>query len=100
MAVASVIGLCVAKDLHSKVKNGSLRAMSKQTGVKMLSEFKAFIARGNVLDLAVAVIIGGAFGKIVTSQTDDVIMPVVALVFGGLNFSSKFFLLAIGRAHV
>src|SRR3546814_1729095 len=60
----------------------------------MLSEFKAFIARGNVLDLAVAVIIGGAFGKIVTSLTDDVIMPVVALVFGGLNFSSKFFLLA------
>lgn len=60
----------------------------------MLSEFKAFIARGNVLDLAVAVIIGGAFGKIVTSLTDDVIMPVVARVFGGLNFSSKFFLLA------
>src|SRR3546814_12149391 len=60
----------------------------------MLSEIKAFIARGNVLDLAVAVIIGGAFGKIVPSLTDDVIMLVVALVFGGPNFSSKFFLLA------
>ncbi len=59
----------------------------------MLSEFKAFIARGNVMDLAVAVIIGGAFGKIVTSLTEDVIMPVVGKVFGGLNFSSYFLLL-------
>lgn len=56
----------------------------------MLNEFKAFIARGNVLDLAVAVIIGGAFGKIVTSLTEDVIMPVLGKVFGGLNFSSYF----------
>ena len=56
----------------------------------MLNEFKAFIARGNVLDLAGAVIIGGAFGKIVTSLTEDVIMPVLGKVFGGLNFSSYF----------
>ena len=56
----------------------------------MLNEFKAFIARGSVLDLAVAVIIGGAFGKIVTSLTEDVIMPVLGKVFGGLNFSSYF----------
>lgn len=56
----------------------------------MLSEFKAFIARGNVLDLAVAVIIGGAFGKIVTSLTEDVIMPVIGKLFGGLDFSSHF----------
>lgn len=56
----------------------------------MLSEFKEFIAKGNVLDLAVAVIIGAAFGKIVTSLTEDVIMPVVGWLFGGTDFSSHF----------
>ena len=56
----------------------------------MLKEFKAFIARGNVLDLAIAVIIGAAFGKIVTSLTDDIIMPVIGKIFGGLDFSSYF----------
>lgn len=57
----------------------------------MLNEFKAFIARGNVLDLAVGVIIGGAFGTIVKSLTDDLIMPVVGWVIGGTNFSNYFF---------
>jgi large conductance mechanosensitive channel len=56
----------------------------------MLKEFRAFIARGNVLDLAVAVIIGAAFSKIVTSLTEDVLMPVIGRVFGGLDFSSYF----------
>ncbi|WP_037502690.1 large conductance mechanosensitive channel protein MscL [Sphingomonas jaspsi] len=56
----------------------------------MLSEFKAFIAKGNVLDLAVAVIIGAAFGKIVTSLTEDVIMPLIGWLFGGVDFSSHF----------
>ena len=56
----------------------------------MLKEFQAFIARGNVLDLAVAVIIGAAFGRIVTSLTDDLIMPVIGFVTGGLDFSSYF----------
>ena len=56
----------------------------------MLKEFRSFIARGNVLDLAVAVIIGAAFGRIVTSLTDDVIMPVIGKMFGGLDFSSYF----------
>lgn len=59
----------------------------------MFQEFKAFIARGNVLDLAVAVIIGAAFGTIVTSLTDDLIMPVIGLVTGGVDFSSKFIML-------
>jgi large conductance mechanosensitive channel len=59
----------------------------------MLNEFRAFIAKGNVLDLAVAVIIGAAFAKIATSLTEDVIMPVVGAVFGGLDFSSYFTLL-------
>ena len=56
----------------------------------MLKEFRAFIARGNVLDLAVAVIIGAAFGRIVTSLTEDVIMPVIGKIFGGLDFSGYF----------
>lgn len=59
----------------------------------MFKEFRAFIARGNVLDLAVAVIIGGAFGKIVTSLTEDVLMPMIGRVFGGLDFSSYFIVL-------
>lgn len=59
----------------------------------MLKEFKAFIARGNVLDLAVAVIIGAAFGKIVTSLTEDILMPVIGRIFGGLDFSSYFLVL-------
>ena len=59
----------------------------------MLRDFRAFIAKGNVLDLAVAVIIGAAFAKIVTSLTDDIIMPIVGAIFGGLDFSSHFTLL-------
>lgn len=60
----------------------------------MLSEFKAFIARGNVLDLAVGVIIGAAFGKIVTSLTDDLIMPLISLITGGgRDFSAKYIVL-------
>ncbi|MFL6742756.1 MAG: large conductance mechanosensitive channel protein MscL, partial [Sphingomicrobium sp.] len=56
-------------------------------------EFRAFIARGHVLDLAVAVIIGAAFAKNTTSHTEDVIMPIVGRIFGGLDFSSYFALL-------
>jgi len=56
----------------------------------MFQEFKAFINRGNVVDLAIAVIIGAAFGRIVTSLTDDLIMPVIGYVTGGLDFSSHF----------
>lgn len=61
----------------------------------MLSEFKTFIARGNVLDLAVGVIIGAAFGTIVKSFTDDVIMPVIGLITGGgVDFSNKYIVLS------
>lgn len=57
----------------------------------MLQEFKKFALRGNVVDLAIGVIIGGAFGKIVDSLVGDVIMPLVGRVFGGLDFSNYFF---------
>ena len=56
----------------------------------MIKEFKAFISKGNVMDLAVGVIIGGAFGKIVESLVNDIIMPVISLVTGGIDFSSWF----------
>ena len=59
----------------------------------MLKDFREFVAKGNVLDLAVAVIIGAAFAKIVSSLTDDIIMPIVGKIFGGLDFSSHFVLL-------
>lgn len=54
---------------------------------KMLDEFKAFAIRGNVIDLAVGVIIGGAFGKIVSSVVNDLIMPLIAYVMGGTSFA-------------
>ncbi len=54
---------------------------------KFLSEFKKFAMRGNVVDLAVGVIIGGAFGKIVSSLVGDVLMPLLGLIVGGINFS-------------
>ena len=53
----------------------------------MIKEFKEFIARGNVMDLAVGVIIGGAFGKIVTSIVDDLLMPVIGMIIGGIDFT-------------
>ncbi|MBW7832520.1 MAG: large conductance mechanosensitive channel protein MscL [Simplicispira suum] len=59
----------------------------------MLKEFREFAIKGNVIDLAVAVIIGGAFGKIVDSVVKDLIMPVVGLVFGKLDFSNLFVVL-------
>jgi len=58
------------------------------------SEFKAFALKGNVMDLAVGVIIGGAFGKIVDSLVKDLIMPIVGKVIGGLDFSNYFILLS------
>lgn len=54
----------------------------------MLKEFKQFIARGNVVDLAVGVIVGGAFGKIVTSLVNDIMMPLIGIVIGGIDFSN------------
>lgn len=53
---------------------------------KMMKEFKEFISKGNVVDLAVGVIVGGAFGKIVTSLVNDILMPLLGIVLGGVNF--------------
>lgn len=61
--------------------------------MSMMSEFKEFAVKGNVMDLAVGVIIGGAFGKIVDSMVGDLIMPIVGAVVGKLDFSSMYILL-------
>lgn len=53
----------------------------------MIKEFKEFISRGNVMDLAVGVIIGGAFGKIIASLVDDILMPIIGILLGGVNFT-------------
>lgn len=55
---------------------------------KILKEFKEFIQRGNVIDLAIAVVIGSAFGKIVTSLVDDILMPIIGMIIGGYDFSN------------
>ena len=60
----------------------------KGKGSSLLGEFKTFIARGNVLDMAVGVIIGAAFGKIVTSLTDNILMPIIGVIIGNLDFTT------------
>ena len=66
------------------------KSSKKVTGVakKQLNGFKEFVARGNVIDLAVGVIIGGAFGKIVSSVVDDILMPLIGILVGGVDFTS------------
>jgi large conductance mechanosensitive channel len=65
----------------------------------MMGEFKKFIAQGNVMDLAVGVIIGGAFGKIVNSLVNDILMPLIGLAMRGVNVTQKFIALD-GNAYV
>lgn len=64
----------------------------------MIKEFKKFIARGNVIDLAVGVIMGGAFGKIVTSIVSDILMPLIGVISGGIDFTGLSF--KIGEAEI
>lgn len=70
-----------------KVKNIDKKKIANK-GKKTLSEFKEFICRGNVIDLAVGVIIGSAFGKIVTSLVNDILMPIIGVIIGGIDFTS------------
>jgi large conductance mechanosensitive channel len=67
--------------------------------MSMLKDFRDFAIKGNVVDLAVAVIIGGAFGKIVDSLVKDLIMPIVGAIFGGLDFTNYFFQLGTIKAE-
>ena len=76
----------------ANLKNGLSAATNE------LSAFKKFISRGNVIDMAVGVIIGGAFGKIVTSLVNDIIMPLIGLALGKIDFASLMF--KIGNAEI
>src|SRR5439155_14006166 len=67
--------------------------LTNGTAMGMISEFKAFALKGNVVDMAVGVIIGGAFGAIVGSMVSDVMMPVIGLATNGISFSEKFYAL-------
>jgi len=60
----------------------------KEKGGKFASEFKEFISRGNVIDMAVGTIVGAAFGKIVTSIVNDILMPIIGVIIGGIDFSN------------
>lgn len=71
---------------NQKLKENIESQLKKGNG--FLNEFKTFIARGNVMDLAVGVIVGNAFSKIVTSLTDNILMPLVGVVIGGFDFTS------------
>lgn len=71
------------KELESIKNNKNIKKLSKGA-----SEFKVFISRGNVVDMAVGVIIGSAFGKIVTSLVNDILMPAIGVIIGGLDFSN------------
>ena len=77
-------------DPSRALAKSAVRRRKRKGPPTMLHEFKTFIARGNVLDLAVGVIIGAAFGKIVTSLTESVIMPLVGWIGGGADFSRYF----------
>ena len=75
----------MAKAVSKKTKNVEIKELKK---IKQgASDFKKFISRGNVVDMAVGVIVGGAFGKIVTSLVNDSLMPVIGVFLGGLNFT-------------
>lgn len=70
-----------------KIKKENIKE-KKNMLLNEINEFKTFISRGNVVDMAVGVIVGGAFGKIVTSLVNDVLMPLIGTIMGGVNFSS------------
>lgn len=77
-----------------KITKEEVRAKNK----KLFTEFKEFISRGNVVDLAVGVVIGSAFSKIVSSMVDDIIMPIVGVIIGGYDFSTLS--ISIGSANI
>ena len=71
-----------------KKNNKEIRKEIKTKSGKTIKEFKEFISKGNVIDLAVGVIIGGAFSKIVSSLVNDIIMPLIGIVIGGINLTN------------
>lgn len=75
-----------------------MKKVIKKNSISFINEFSSFIKRGNVIDLAVGVIIGAAFGKIVTSLVDDILMPIIGIIIGGIDFSNL--TISIGEATI
>lgn len=88
----------VKEDLKENLKKVTDVKSNLEKSKKRAGEFKEFISKGNVVDMAVGVIIGGAFGKIVTSLVDDILMPLIGVIIGGLDFSNLS--ITIGSANV
>jgi large conductance mechanosensitive channel len=84
-----------AYKLHGQLGRSVFSPFDKGNAMSMMQEFREFAVKGNVIDLAVGVIIGGAFGKIVTSMVDDIIMPIVGSIFGNLDFTNLY--VALGK---
>lgn len=84
----------VREYMHLCRQSGGMQSSKLEYHMAVMQEFKEFALKGNVMDLAVGVIIGGAFGKIVDSIVGDLIMPIVSKIFGGLDFSSYYIALA------
>lgn len=82
------VSLTAVNNKHNIMKTTEMTKDASQKAGKFLEEFKKFAMRGNVIDMAVGVVIGGAFGKIVTSLVNDIIMPLIGLISGGLDFTS------------
>lgn len=80
-------------DIYLKGKDNKLA----KGEIFMLKEFKEFAMKGNVLDLAIGVVIGGAFGKIITSLVNDIIMPIMGLIVGGVNFTALEYIIGAER---
>lgn len=78
------------KKVLSNLENEKVKEANKKLN-KGVSEFKEFITKGDVVDLAVGVIVGGAFGKIVTSLVNDILMPIIGILIGGIDFSNLSF---------
>lgn len=86
------------KKSRKKVNLQERRKEAVEMGSKTIQEFKSFISRGNVIDMAVGTIIGAAFGKIVTSIVNDILMPLIGLVIGGIDFTGLSWM--IGEAKI
>lgn len=86
------------RNVSTKITENEIAEKSMKKAKEEASEFKKFISRGNVVDMAVGVIVGGAFGKIVTSLVNDIITPLIGIIIGGLDFSNL--KIEIGSAKV
>jgi large conductance mechanosensitive channel len=87
--------LCATDVVRQRMGNGGARTQEEEA--RMLKDFREFAIKGNVVDMAVGIIIGGAFGTIVKSLVDDIIMPPIGLMLGNVDFSNLFFLLRQGE---